>query len=247
MDLFTSDRDKSKAFYSALFGWDAEEAGPEFGNYITFSIDGRRVAGGMGKGEQDEIPDTWSVYLHTDDAERTAADVALHGGSIVVPPMAVGDLGVMAVFIDPSGAAIGTWQPGTHTGYEIHGEPGHPAWFELYTRDFQAAVAFYRDVFGWEVHSMGDTDEFRYSTLGDGPSAAAGVMDGSAFLPEGAPSHWAVYFTSADVDASVAKVVELGGVVLEQPMDTPYGRLAMVTDVTGAMFRIMQPNMDDAA
>ncbi len=33
-------------------------------------------------------------------------------------------------------------------------------------------------------------------------------------LPEGVPSHWAVYFDMADTDASCARVVELGGAVV---------------------------------
>lgn len=242
LELFTSNAEQSQAFYTALFGWSSQQMGPDFGNYINFAQNGERVAGGMHNGGESGQPDGWSVYLQTDDAERTAADAATHGGGVIVPVMPVMDLGVMAVMTDASHAAIGAWQPGTHTGYITHGEPGAPAWFELMTRDFDGAMDFYRDVFKWQTHVMSDTDEFRYATLGDGASAAAGIMDASGFLPDGVPSHWVVYFEVADTDAACAKIIELGGSVLDAPQDTPFGRNATVADSTGAMFKLTRPN-----
>ena len=49
---------------------------------------------------------------------------------------------------------------------------------------------------------------------------------------------WFCYFGSADVDATVEQVEELGGAVLEPAQDTPYGRLAKVADPTGAVFKL---------
>jgi uncharacterized protein len=40
IDLMTSDPHKSRAFYGQLFGWTSEEAGEEYGGYITFSRTG---------------------------------------------------------------------------------------------------------------------------------------------------------------------------------------------------------------
>ena len=243
LELLTSDAAKSIAFYDTLFGWSAEQMGPDFGNYINFARNGTRVTGGM-HNPGDGHPDVWAVYLQTDNAEQTAADAAAHGGAVIVPAMPVMELGIMAVMTDAGKAAIGAWQPGTHTGYATHGEPGAPAWFELMTRDFAAAIAFYTDVFKWKTTTMSDTDEFRYATLGEGATAAAGVMDASGLLPEGVPAHWAVYFEVADTDAACTKIVDLGGTVLDAPQDTPFGRNATVADPTGAMFKITRPNPD---
>ena len=46
-------------------------------------------------------------------------------------------------------------------GFEVRNEPGTAGWFELHTRDYDKTVAFYRDVFGWDAHTMSDTDDFR--------------------------------------------------------------------------------------
>jgi uncharacterized protein len=239
IELMTSDPAASKAFYGELFGWTSEEAGPEYGNYISFLKDGIRVAGGMANDPAQGVPDGWSVYLATDDAGATAEAATAEGGTIVVPSMVVGDMGTMIVLTDPTGAAIGAWQPGSHTGFGLVDEPGAPAWFELHTRDHAAAVAFYEKVFGWDTDAVSDTDDFRYTTLGEGDNAAAGIMDASALLPEGVPSLWTVYFRTGDADGDIAKAVELGATVVQPAEDTPYGRLAGLNDPTGAYFKLV--------
>jgi len=86
---------------------------------------------------------------------------------------------------------------------------------------------------------VSDVPEFRYTTLGEGDGRLAGVMDGSAFLPEGVPAHWSVYFATEDTDASLERTVELGGSVVMAAEDTPYGRLASAADPTGAVFKLV--------
>ena len=87
---------------------------------------------------------------------------------------------------------------------------------------------------------VGDTDEFRYTTMGDpmGGENLAGIMDASGFLPDGVPAHWSVYWEVDDVDGAVDKVRALGGAVVADAVDTPYGRLATVTDPAGAEFKL---------
>jgi hypothetical protein len=194
------------------------------------------------------VSDIWSVYLATDDATKTIEAVAAHGGQVIVPAMPVGPTGTMGFVLDPSGAGIGLWQPGDFAGFSVLGEPGAPSWFELITRDYPAATAFYRDVFGWQTTVLSDTAEFRYRTLDDpaAPGAAgsglAGVMDGAAFLPEGVPSHWGIYLGVDDADAALARAVELGGSIIEPAADTDFGRIAHITDATGARLRIVAAN-----
>jgi predicted enzyme related to lactoylglutathione lyase len=153
--------------------------------------------------------------------------------------MDVKDLGTMGVVTDVGGAVIGMWRPGTHRGFGIYDEPGTPGWFELHTRDYDATVEFYRDVFTWDTHVAADEPGFRYTTLGKDEAALAGIMDAAGFLPEGVPAHWSVYFRVDDTDAALAKTVELGGAVVMPAEDTPYGRLAAATDVTGAAFKLV--------
>lgn len=242
IDLMTSDPDASRAFYGELFGWTSEVGGPEHGGYITFALDGELVAGAMDKNampDGGDAPDAWSVYLAVDDAQATADAVTAHGGQVMVAPMDVPTKGTMAFYLDPGGATVGAWQPGGHTGFGVLAEPGSPGWFELHTRAYDKSVAFYEEVFGWDTYVASDTDEFRYTTLGEGEEADAGMMDDTVMGPDGPPAHWAIYIQVADTDAAVARVEELGGVVVTAPEDTPHGRLAVATDPTGALFRLV--------
>jgi hypothetical protein len=238
----TSDTARSRAFYTELFGWSAEEPLQEFGGYFNFVKDGSWIAGCMARPDGSDLPDVWSVYLTVDDAHKTVEAAVACGGQVFVDPMAVADLGTMAVIGDTGGATIGVWQPGRHPGFRVVGEAGAPSWFELLTRDYETAVDFYRDVFGWETHVVSDTPDFRYTTLAVGEEWLAGIMDANGFLPDGVPSHWSVYFGVDDADAALARVVDLGGSVARPAEDTPYGRLATATDSTGALFKLVGPN-----
>ncbi len=63
-------------------------------------------------------------------------------------------------------------------------------------------------------------------------------MDSSGFLPEGTPPFWSLYWEVEDIDASVVQLGSLGGSVVMAAEDTPYGRMATVTDPAGAVFRL---------
>ncbi|WP_427169887.1 VOC family protein [Arthrobacter sp. 92] len=241
IDLMTADPEKAKDFYTRLFGWTYETGDAEkYGGYIMAFKNGAPVAGIMKNDGQSGYPDVWTTYLRVEDIKAAADAATRHGGSIFMGPMEVPEQGQMAMLGDVGGAAIGAWQFGGHTGFQIAAEPGSPAWFELLTRDYESSVNFYRDVFGWETSVMSDTPEFRYTTLGSGDASKAGIMDASAFLPEGVPANWLVYFAVEDADAAVETAVSQGGKLIQPAEDTPFGRMATLADPTGSIFKIAQ-------
>lgn len=242
IDLLTSDVERSRRFYGQLLGWEAAEPSEEFGGYFMFLRQGVPVAGGMPNAPEMGTDDHWSVYLATADVAKTAGETTATGGAVAVPPMPIADMGTMAVLVDSGGAQIGTWQPGTFPGFTVLAEPGAPCWFELHTRDYAGSLAFYRDVFGWGTSTVEDTPQFRYTTLGEGDAAMAGVMDTSVWPDDGTPARWWVYFAVEDADAAAAEIERLGGSVTQSPEDTPYGRLLTAVDPVGAPFKLMGAN-----
>ena len=76
IDLFSSATDRATAFYGDLLGWRAELPEEGFGGYFVFTKDGEVVAGCMANDGSAGMPDTWSVYLATDDAAKTMLGAA---------------------------------------------------------------------------------------------------------------------------------------------------------------------------
>lgn len=239
VDLASSDPQRAREFYSALFGWTADEAGEEYGGYVTFRKDGHAVAG-LGAAMPGQQADAWLTYLLVEDAAEAERAVEGAGAQTLAPTMEVGDQGRLAVIADPGGAVVGLWEPQEHRGYELVAEVGGIAWHELYARSYAAQVDFYTRAFGWKTTVLGDTADFRYATFGDPASPAGGVYDADGMLPAGVPSHWVVYFGVADADAASQRVVELGGSVVRDPWDSEFGRFAQATDPLGALFFLHQ-------
>lgn len=233
VDLGTPDPDASRAFYGALFGWTAPPGDEAFGGYANFELDGKKVAGLMSLMSPDQPP-AWSCYVCSDDADKTTALVEQAGGSVVAPPMAVGDLGRMAVYTDVTNALFGVWQPGQHIGAELIDQEGTLTWIELGTRDQPKAHAFYATVFGWTAQQSPDYTEFQ-----QGGSSVAGCMDVPPGVPAEVPGYWMPYFATADVDAKAAQAEQLGGGLAAPAMDFPGGRFAVVQDPHGAVFGLL--------
>lgn len=242
IDLSTSDLERAVAFYGELFGWAATDTGADFGHYHIVSKGGADLAGMAGKMPgMESMPDAWTIYLAVEDIAATTERITASGGQVMFEPMVIGDQGSMAIAVDPSGAAFGLWQPARRKGFELHGEHGAPAWFELMTRDFGAASGFYASVFGVELADMeGGGEAPAYKTINVNGSMHAGIMDAAqGMLPDGVPSNWIVYYGVDDTDAAVAKAQELGGSVLVPGAETAWGKWAVLADPMGADFAII--------
>ncbi|WP_297776327.1 VOC family protein [Mycobacterium sp.] len=237
IDLTTSDAARAQEFYGTVFGWTFESAGPEYGGYVNVAKDGHPVAGIMANRPEAESPDHWATYFHTADIDTTLSAATRAGGSVCMA-MEVPAKGHMGLVTDPAGATFGLWQPSEHRGFELIGAPGAPVWHQLTTRDYRAALDFYRNVLGWRTEPVSDTDEFRYTTAWFGDEQLLGVMDGAAILPQGIPSNWVIFFGAEDVDKTLRAITGNGGAVVRDAEDTPYGRLAAASDPTGALFNL---------
>lgn len=238
VDLASKDLDRSKSFYTGLFGWDAFAVpDPAAGGYGFFLKDGKQV-GGFGPTMSGEQVSAWNMYVWVDDADGTAERVR-GGGGAVVGPMDVLGQGRLAVFTDPAGAFFSIWQGTGMNGFGVRNEPGTFCWTELVTPDTSGATAFYRSVFGWGTKANQSPSGTYYEWTLDGDSVA-GMMDKSDTTPDDVPPHWLSYFMVEDVDATVARAAELGGNTLVPGMDIDLGRFAVLADPTGAAFGVMQ-------
>lgn len=242
IDLMSSQPERARRFYAAIFGWTYDTADPaQAGQYFTAFKDGLPVAGIVGNDGEAGLPDTWSTYLRVEDIEATLAVAVSLGGRVLAPTTEIIPRGRVGLVKDPAGASVGLWEIDEHRGFRLHGAPGAPYWHELHARNYVQAVEFYRQVFGWETTVVSATDDFHYTTLGQGPQATAGILDATAHLPTGHPAAWRVYFQVVDAEATITEALGLGASVIDSPSDTPFGRVAALSDPTGALFKIAQP------
>ena len=238
MVLTSADPDTAAQFYRSVFGWERTPVRHEYGGYADLLSDGLRVAGiepchaEMGDWEG------WRVFFATPDLVDTCAAAVAGGARVLAPAMTVGSLGSMAVLADPASGTFGLWQAREHTGFQRFAERGAATWFELLTEDFATAVNFYGTVFGWSIQPMSDTDDFRYSTAAVGAQPVAGFLAADE-------TRWNVYIEVADVDEVCAEVRKHGGVVVRDPADSPFGRVAAICDPTGAQCTVLSRPQED--
>ncbi|GHI90751.1 hydrolase [Streptomyces olivaceus] len=196
------------------------------GTSLRAYLEGEPVAALVRKTDG-RMPTVWSVYFHTPDARALAERIRAGGGQVVTPPHPVGELGTAALAADPEGAVFALWEPGGHRGFGRRHEPGTFAWAELYTRDTEAANAFYGDLFHDALFGPDADPDFGRAPVSD-------------VFPAEMPPHFLVHFLVRDVEAALGTVARLGGRVRVPPFETSYGRAAVVSDGQGASFALLQ-------
>ena len=117
---------------------------------------------------------------------------------------------------------------------------GVPCWVDTWQPDADAAATFYAGIFGWDVQSgspRGTATRYDMCQV-DGRDVAAIASP----PPEGAPVAWTTYVWVDDGDAAAARAAQSGGSVVAPPFDSlDGGRMAIVSDPTGAVLGLWQP------
>lgn len=117
--------------------------------------------------------------------------------------------------------------------------------FEIHASEPERLVAFYRDLLGWTFTSWGDHPYWLVDTgPGESPGINGGLLQrhGPAAEPGQGVNAFVCTVGVDDVEAKVARAVELGGVVAVPKMPIPgVGWLAYVKDPDGNLLGLMQP------
>jgi uncharacterized protein len=233
VDTLQPDVDAALRFYAALFGWEFDGPGP--GDYYVAKLRGRDVAGVGAR--PPGVPIAWHTYVSVANVDDTARAAA---GHVRLEPFDALPAGRVAVLEDPSGAAIGLWEPAERQGAQVVNEPGAWSMSMLHAQD---PGDFYRDVFGWESEPFGPpgVSLFRLPDCIAGEPGQPVPRDVVAVMapPEpGAPAFWSVGFWVDDADALAARVPDLGGSVVAPPFDGFGMRQAVLADPAGAAFSV---------
>jgi uncharacterized protein len=238
-DVDTPDVLAARTFYTSLFGWDAGTRGTAVdGGFGTFfHLDG--LSGITREAVEGRQPAIWTTYFSSDDVVGTTAKVLAGGGQVEVPPT-TSDAGSAALFVDPSGASFGVWQPASNDGTEAGRPPVKAIWNELHSRDIDAASSFYKAVFGWESEAtpFGEIDYTYWKLTG---TLVAGGIPLAAVMPADSPSHWVAIFLVTNCEEMVARARGLHAEVILEPTRSEDGLYAFVQDPQGAIFGVISP------
>ena len=237
-DLMTTDAEKSREFYGALFDWQIEERPMEGFTYHMLRAGPGPIGGII---EEKSIPMShWMPYVAVDDVDQAAEKCKSLGGSVCVPPTDIPKTGRFAVVGDPQGAFFSIYKGNAESsGFDPDlPVPGRVCWNEVLTTDDSAAQEFYSAMFGWkdEPKDMGTMGTYHCQMLGD--KQAGGIMKNPM---NGAPSAWLVYFLVEDLAKSTAEAKELGANAMMENTPIPeVGAFSMLADTTGAVFALFE-------
>jgi len=241
VDLSTPDIERAVEFYSELLDWDTSVMTTEMGDYHIASVEGHQVAGMMMQSpDHVGVPSTWTTFIYVKNVDETLEKVEEAYGHVLQAPFDIPGGARVSVVSDNTGAKFALISGGEKPdGVYFSNNPGAVCWFELMTRDTDAAARFYRDVFGWEL-ALDETTDTEYATFRLGGQDIVGMLPMAAMIPDDVPAHWSVYFAASDVAATQKMAVELGGEVLVPVTDISIGRFAVLEDPAGAVFEVME-------
>jgi predicted enzyme related to lactoylglutathione lyase len=106
-ELMTTDAKAATTFYTALFGWRADEQDMG-GMKYTMLKSGDTSAGGLMQmpSEMRGVPTHWMSYVTVDDCDAAVKRSQRLGGKTVVPPTDIPNVGRFATIQDPQGAHV---------------------------------------------------------------------------------------------------------------------------------------------
>ena len=113
-----SDKERMEKFYSGVFGWQFMSAPGEMP--YTFAITAEmdecmqiKKSGGINGGTYprgEGVAQSPVIVIEVESCEQRIKDVEAAGGTNIVGPQQVGDMGIYAQVRDPEDNIIGLWQ-----------------------------------------------------------------------------------------------------------------------------------------
>ena len=242
-DLLTNDAAAAEKYYGGLFGWTFEVLAGRENPYKVIREKGKPIGGivDMTLRKADLPESTWLGYVSVPDVDATAAAFKEKGGNVLKAPFDVAGLARAAVVTDPQHALIGLIRIARGDPPDAPPADGRFLWIEHMAKDAPGAMAFYRDVLGYEARPL-DAGvagvDFPYYALGKSGKNRAGLY---ATPWKELNSNWLPYVRVADAGAAAEKAKALGGrVVLAPRADLRNGGLAIVVDPTGAALALQK-------
>lgn len=239
-DLFTHDLTAVDQFYTELFGWSFHDTAPGEKTIKTILRDGVPIANAVtiSKKKEDAHGSQWLSYMSVNDVDEASAQVVQNSGSIFRAPRDLPDRGRFAILKDPQGAlfAVVTTSDGDPPDQAVM--LNHWIGSELWTRDIDGAIRFYRMLAGYEHKKVIVGTDSEYHLMVTENKTRAGIVK---ILWDDVEPNWVPYIAVENISDTVKKVKQLGGFVLIAPREeVREGTSAIISDPSGAVFAVIQ-------
>ena len=111
VELSTDDPKKAREFYGRLFDWKFEDSpSPVPGGVYTHIKVGEGTGGGMMQKAMAAAPNAWLAYVLVPSVDETMTKAKGLGAKVLLEKVVVPNMGAFAIFVDPTGAALGVWE-----------------------------------------------------------------------------------------------------------------------------------------
>jgi predicted enzyme related to lactoylglutathione lyase len=120
-EMPAEDKNRMVKFYSTVFGWQAQQLGPEMGEYVVVTTAesdetgrpkmGGAINGGFYQKTEDPVSNHPSVVIAVDDINDAIKKIKNAGGKVLNEPIEIPGVGSFSSFIDPEGNRLSILQP----------------------------------------------------------------------------------------------------------------------------------------
>jgi predicted enzyme related to lactoylglutathione lyase len=205
-ELMTTDSDAAERFYASILGWNVRPSGMPGMDYRLLFAGDNGVGGLMQLGDDmlaNGAQPGWKAFISVADPDATAAAVTAAGGSVLVPPTDIPNVGRFAMIQDPGGVSTFVLRSDSDQPSHSHDMQllGHCAWNELVSSAQDAAIDFFCELFGWErgdAIPIGSLGTYQMMAHNDKPVCA--IMRAG---PEGSGPMWRYYFRVASLKTAM--------------------------------------------
>lgn len=236
-DLLSTDMTACENFYEALFGWNFQRTNDSNARVKTIFHQSTPIGNMIGR-ESSPGDSQWLSYMSSEDVDATLHLADANGGSTYREARDMPNRGRTGLALDPQGAAFAVLTSPSGDPIDVGFRPDMWMGAELWTTNVKGAAKFYQEIAGYDIEHVEVHEKVEYWMLKKNGKPRAGIVS----IPwKGMKPEWVPYIAVASVTAVVEKVEALGGTILIAPdMSVKEGRLAMISDPSGAVFGIHQ-------
>ena len=245
-DLATPNLSSQQGFYQDVFGWSYHTPAPSADDYVLVLNQGNAIAGMFNaqpaSGEEDGA--TWISLMSVDNVDAAAKLAESNGGRTELAPVDVPARGRFALLRDPADALFGVIRSQTGDPVDSEVPVGGIIWVDLFAIDVPKMATFYSAFASPDM----TVSEREVATGVNGKLLSAHDLPRAGIVPvdeEANRSAWVPYVRVADVEATLAKVVEGGGFSIVAPdPEILDGHLAVFVDPHGGVMGVVQWDYD---